>query len=157
MHQPLKIALISALLVEGLLDEATQKFPKETGGILMGYRFNLVEFFITDMIGPGPKARHTRWAFEPDYEFQRERVASLYEASGRSHSYLGDWHTHPGGTSHLSALDLAALRNISASEEARCCSPLMLLIVGGPNWRLHLWQWSPGSPGSRRPVELQVT
>src|SRR5947209_17503998 len=156
MSQPLKVAFIPNPLIEQLLNEARRTSPLETGGILMGWQSSNLGCCITDVIGPGPNAKHTSWSFDPDYNFQRQIVASVYEASGRLHSYLGDWHTHPRGTEHLSALDVAALRHIAGAREARCRAPLMLLIVGGPNWTFKLWQYSPLFPRSQQAVALQV-
>lgn len=84
-------------------------------------------------------------------EYPLDRVAS-----GRISTYLGDWHTHPLGSEQLSPIDIAALKEIASSEEARCSQPLMLLAVGGPKFRLHLWQWSSGCQTRARPVELHI-
>jgi integrative and conjugative element protein (TIGR02256 family) len=156
MSESLKIVFISNSLVDRILAEANRKFPCETGGILMGYSSSGGECFVTDLVGPGPNARHARMSFDPDYEFQKEQVASVYRESQRLHSYMGDWHTHPQGSYELSSTDRAALKQIAASRQARCAAPLMLLAVGGPKWELRLWRWTGNAKNSAQTVDLQI-
>jgi integrative and conjugative element protein (TIGR02256 family) len=126
------------------------------GGILMGYWSSYTECFITEMIGPGPKARHGRAKFEPDYGFHEKEVASVYESSGRCYAYLGDWHTYPDGGDKLSVKDRATLEQIAHSQAARCANPLMLLAAGKSEWYLRLWQWGGGSRQLDREVLLEI-
>ncbi len=156
MPQPLKVALIASSLVDLILEEANRQFPRETGGILAGYSGPSGECCITEIIGPGPRARHTRTNYDPVYEYHVEQVASIYQASQQKHTYLGDWHTHPRGPDQLSGMDRAALKHISSYTKARCTFPLMLLVVGGPIWELRLWQWSPNMRSSTRSVNLSL-
>jgi integrative and conjugative element protein (TIGR02256 family) len=137
---------MTAALLDSIKSEATDKFPLETGGVLMGYRLpQEMQVIITDIIGPGPAARHNRTAFLPDQEYQVREIASIYESSGRAHTYLGDWHSHPRGSLAPSARDLTVMANISNTPSARCPEPLLLLAVGGPEWDLWMWQWKTGT------------
>ena len=86
-----------------MVGEAQRAYPQESGGILMGYWVvQPTEAVITDVIGPGPGAIHRDTSFLPDAEYQADQVARRYEASGRLHTYLGDWHSHPNAGPHLS-------------------------------------------------------
>lgn len=96
----------------------------------MGYQV-ATRLTITDVIGPGPAAKHERFAFTPDTQWQVERIAELYARSGRRLSYLGDWHTHPLGRPTPSHRDRETLRTISRYPDARCPQPLMLILGGG--------------------------
>src|SRR6266850_2017521 len=112
-------AWISQSLVDKLCCEANDKFPLETGGILMGY-FSQQEVVITAIAGPGQNAIHKQNAFAPDYVFHQKEVARLYAASGQRWIYLGDWHSHPKQRiPSLSAKDLQTLRRIAKSRPAR--------------------------------------
>ena len=152
MQESRKVAVVLNSVVARILEEAKRKYPLETGGILMGYWSSYTECFITEMIGPGPMARHGRAKFEPDYGFQEKEVASVYELSGRCYAYLGDWHTHPDGGDKLSVKDRATLEQIANSHAARCANPLMLLAAGKSEWHLRLWQWGGGS----RQLDMEV-
>ena len=135
-------AWILSGLLEQLFVEANDKFPVETGGILMGYRAkDSNEPVITDLVGPGPKAKHERENFSPDYDFQCSEVARIYEASGRIITYLGDWHTHPNGSGAMSGKDRRTLYSIAGDSSLRAPVPLMLILASGdPEWAPHLWE-----------------
>ena len=156
MSQPLRQTSISKSLTLRIIDEVDRMFPLETGGILMGCSLADGGYEITEVIGPGPRARHTRTMFNPDHDYQVHQVSTIYHASRRRFTYLGDWHSHPGGGPHLSSLDRVALGVISTSPFARCCAPLMLLVVGGPSWNMRLWQWLPAEKPQCAEVQLHV-
>jgi len=134
--------MISSALEDRIKLEASAKFPRETGGVLMGYHLpQEKQVVITAIIGPGPLANHGSSSFTPDHLYQIGEIASLYEASGREHTYLGDWHSHPRGRAVPSPTDLGVLARISLTASARCPEPLLLLIAGGRSWDLTFWQW----------------
>lgn len=129
---------VSGSLLREIEAECTRVFPNETGGILLGYRGGADEFVVTAVIGPGPSAHHSRYAFSPNHEFQEREVARIYRESGRNWNYLGDWHSHPGGGPHLSGTDRGTIARIASSEEARAPEPLMLVVWGTPDDRWHV-------------------
>lgn len=147
------LAWIARQALEAIYREAASFAPNETGGVLMGYwAEHWTEVVITDVIGPGPNAVHHSDEFVPDCDFQESAVAAAYEQSGRLATYLGDWHTHPGGATTLSRKDRRTLRAIARHRDARAPRPLMALLGGcQPRWRLQVWRgelvtgWLPGS------------
>jgi integrative and conjugative element protein (TIGR02256 family) len=139
-----------------LVAEAERCSPLETGGVLMGYwSSELYEPVVTSIIGPGPKARHLREQFEPDVGFHRAEVARRYEESGRRITYLGDWHTHPGGRAALSDLDVTTLASISVAPQARAPRAVMLILAPGPHWAPAAWRARLMRRPLRKPV-LQI-
>jgi integrative and conjugative element protein (TIGR02256 family) len=137
-------AWIPETVIRWMTTEANRVFPLETGGILVGYWGGEGEVVITNMTGAGPRAEHRRYSFSPDAEYQEAEVAHLYEESGRVHTYLGDWHTHPRGRSYLSSRDVRTMRKISAFAPARLPSPIMAVLGGGePEWFLRVWKYAP--------------
>jgi len=121
--------------------EADASLPLETGGVLLGFWSpDSNEPVATHVVGPGPNGVHREDGFIPDYDFQEREIATLYEESGRRLSYLGDWHTHPGGSAHMSRRDRACLRRIARHPEARVVRPLMLVLAGGDPWKPTIWQ-----------------
>lgn len=127
--------------------EADHKAPNETGGILFGYwidRFG--EVVVSAVIGPGPDAEHEPSHFRPDSEYQEDELARLYEEYGRLHTYLGDWHTHPGGGAYLSRKDRRTLGRIARYEPARSPFPIMAVMAREEgDWTVTAWRW----PGRR--------
>jgi integrative and conjugative element protein (TIGR02256 family) len=126
-----------------LLTEADRAFPGETGGVLMGYWAEADnEVVITNAIGPGPKAAHYKKSFIPDSEYQESEIARIYRDSNRLLTYLGDWHTHPSGSSSLSFRDKRTLYRIVTCPDARCPVPLMAVMGGGEDeWLLRVWRY----------------
>lgn len=131
---------------ERLLDEmsvlATDAYPNETGGVLLGYDAGngLVLAAIT---GPGSEAIHERHAFVPDYDYQDAEVERIYNESRRRHTYLGDWHSHPDGNTTLSKKDKRTLHTIAGHRPARASNPIMGILAGRGSWRLTVWRCVP--------------
>jgi integrative and conjugative element protein (TIGR02256 family) len=122
------IVVISPTHLKEMHAEGMRTFPLETGGILMGFEADEC-LYVTAVIGPGPKAVHRRRSFLPDAEWQTERVAEVYANSGRTAGYLGDWHTHPRGSTRASFTDILAARSIARYAPARCPSPVMVILA----------------------------
>ena len=137
-----------------LTAEASRVAPRETGGVLLGWRAGQ-RIYITEAIGPGPHAAHGQTTFVPDADWQAERIAELYERSGRRLAYLGDWHTHPGGSPVHSEADRATLSTIAAYEPARCPRPVMGILgqPDGEEWRLQCHIFTPGTTLRRERVK----
>ena len=137
--------------------EAGRTYPKETGGVLMGWhRRQRREIVVVHAIGPGERGIHQSHRFEPDNSHHVAAVGDVYQLSGRKVTYLGDWHSHPGGSPTLSRTDRRTLGAIAEHEPSRCPHPVMLVLGGSPEngWQAvahgwaprHLWVWRlPGS------------
>jgi integrative and conjugative element protein (TIGR02256 family) len=127
-------------ILQLLFAEADRFAPKETGGILLGYWSDSPrEPVITQHIDAGPGALHAPGRFRPDHEYQEAEISRRYAASNRTLSYLGDWHSHPRGSTSLSVTDVSTLRRIALSRQARAQQPLMLIIAEGPRWLPTAW------------------
>jgi len=136
----LQVAWVSARVLSETWHAASLVAPLETGGVLMGY-VQGSDAIVTTWIGPGPQARHGQSYFEPDYEFQEDEIARIYQGSGRVTTYLGDWHSHPGGSLALSGTDRQTLRRISNHSKARAKQPLMMILAGRDPWAFGVWTW----------------
>ena len=111
--------------------ESKRTYPYETGGVFMGYWVKpSQEVVINGVIGPGPNAKHRLFHFEPDYEWQERAIANIYIESGRYATYLGDWHSHPKGSTKLSIKDHITLWQIGHFENARISTPVMGIFAG---------------------------
>lgn len=67
-------------VLASIITEADGRFPRETGGVVLGRRDHPNEAVITQMVGPRPLAKHGRVTFEPDYEFQDTEISEFYES-----------------------------------------------------------------------------
>lgn len=132
---------LSGQALSSLKDEADRRYSLETGGVLVGYWSDAVTVVVTEFVGPGPASVHRRYSYEHDHEWEASQIAIHYHRSGRSHVYIGDWHTHPDATSgDLSGTDRRSIRRVINSREARVCHPLMAVLFGRPgNWSFSIW------------------
>lgn len=128
--------------LEELLALADASYPRETGGVLLGFEGDNA-IAITALTGPGARAMHAHNSFVPDYEYQDAEIARVYADSGRRYTYLGDWHSHPDGGSALSRKDKQTLRTISTHSPARAPTPIMGILSGGAPWKLTVWEYVP--------------
>jgi len=121
---------------------AEDKYPLETGGILIGYSAGVSELVVTNIVGPGPAAVHESSSFKPDYDFHAAESARLFNASGGTAVYLGDWHTHPDSSLPImSWKDRKTLTRIARSADARIPRPIMLIAAGRATvWRPRAWR-----------------
>jgi integrative and conjugative element protein (TIGR02256 family) len=131
-----RVWLASAVL-ELIVAEAESRAPLETGGVLLGWAAeDGPDLVVSRMLGPGPRAVNKRTRFSPDSRWQRKGIARVYRESARVLAYLGDWHSHPGGSSSPSGRDLRTARRIARHRSARVRAPLMLILAGsGGDWR----------------------
>lgn len=111
----------------------------ETGGVLFGYRTDEDDIVVTEATGPGPKARHRRSSFEPDTAYCQARLVSTYERTGGTISYLGEWHTHPYGSTRPSQQDLRSM--LILAEDPATRQPEPLLWIYRPTYGLFTWRW----------------
>ena len=137
------IAWIAQSVVTAMTGEASARFPEETGGVLLGYWSQTEDdVVIHHAVGPGPNATHKRLRFHPDSQFHEAEIARIYEMSGRRHTYLGDWHTHPRGGLRLSVRDLRTLSRIARTREARVSVPIMIILAGDEKeWKIAVWRF----------------
>ncbi|MEX1141470.1 MAG: Mov34/MPN/PAD-1 family protein [Thermoleophilaceae bacterium] len=128
-------------VVEQLEHEADRAGDVETGGVLLGFEDG-DQVQVLAQVGPGPGAIHERRRFVPDGTWQQQRIAWSYEQSGRIATYLGDWHSHPGGPPQPSLLDQLTMARIARHRAARVRHPLMIILAGGRgSWSLVGWRY----------------
>lgn len=121
-----------------MCEEGAALHPLESGGIILGWRAGN-DIVAIDVRGPGPQALHGRYGFLPDHQWQVAEIHRLFEETGGDVDYLGDWHSHPDGTSVMSSEDHATLRRISR----RVHEPLMLIIADDTSqegWTMGCWK-----------------
>ena len=129
-------------VADTLREEASFKYPLETGGVLLGYWVRPGwEAVILNVIGPGPKAVHERTWFKPDSEFHEREIARLFQETAGETLYLGDWHTHPdAAVPRPSPQDRRTVRRIAEELSAQAEQPLMLILGGAPTeWQTGAW------------------
>jgi len=141
--------LVARSALAAMEREADARRPLETGGMLLGYiapKEGVETVVIEVVLGPGPEAVHSTHCFEPDDDWQQRELAEAYATSGRVTTYLGDWHTHPSGTTTPSRRDLRTARSIARTRGARAPRPLMMILApGSDGWNAASFRYERGA------------
>lgn len=124
---------------------SADKYPLETGGILVGYRSGASQI-IESAIGPGPNAVHDRYSFHSDHEWQCDQLDELFLQSKGRQVYLGEWHTHPEGNFRMSTVDRLTLARICRTKRSSAPNAFMVIGAGRPGawlWMAHHFDTQP--------------
>jgi len=107
--------------------------PCEVGGWLLGYwTADGRDVFVTHATPPGP--RGFPWGVRISGVGHRKRFDLAWTASGGEITFLGDWHTHPGGRAEPSSRDEEAMAKL-ATEAAYGTPQPLIAIIETPRWR----------------------
>ncbi len=149
------IVWINRKLYNFLIEETVKKLPLETGGMLLGYKDIYCDIVITDLIGPGPKAKYARDSFIPDGKYQQIELSRIYFESARLKTYLGDWHSHPYENSHMSFADHKTLIKIAKTKSARVPNPIFI-IVGTKSYTPRCWRYNGNINPNTELTEIKI-
>ena len=132
-------------LMDAIIAEIESYAPLETGGAFFGYHADNNDIVVTQLISAGPNAKHKKFSFEPDQEYQLSQMEQIYFENEGKLSYLGDWHSHPVSSSFLSRRDEKTLLNIALTEAAKCSKPLMMVFGALPaKWTANAVRFAEG-------------
>ncbi|WP_315922109.1 Mov34/MPN/PAD-1 family protein [Mesorhizobium sp. SP-1A] len=97
----------------------------EAGGILIGsYRGSHIE--VLSCTTPLPKDVRKRTLFDRIDRGHHDAAFEAWKKSGRTETYVGEWHTHPERNPSPSGLDLRTWRKITKKQS----DPVVFIIVG---------------------------
>ncbi|RYY17786.1 MAG: hypothetical protein EON55_01285 [Alphaproteobacteria bacterium] len=140
------IVLVPRRLLTAMTNERIAHLPNETGGFLIGTRRG-PHIEVTELTTQGRGDRSTSTTFERLCPSHRERIHSAWRSSGATETMVGDWHSHPVGSSRPSGTDRSAWRSLVRSNGL----PMIGVIDAGAT--------KPGvylAVGGRRPVESEL-
>ncbi|MGJ5641524.1 Mov34/MPN/PAD-1 family protein [Formosa sp. S-31] len=113
-------------LLEKISQIGIQHFPNEFGGFLIGkYSDDFNTLFITDFILP-ESYKGNRYNFERNSEGMNTFFSTLFK--NKKEYYIGEWHTHPNGSTQFSNTDLSAMANIASSSCVNLKNPILLIL-----------------------------
>ena len=122
----LEIFILDSLLKE-ISDMGIKKYPREFGGLLIGhYNDNYTSLTITCTLLP-EKFNGSRYLFERSIDGLKESIVKLYNLQPRQY-YIGEWHTHPDGSTNYSNTDLNAMIEIENCEAVGINNPILLIV-----------------------------
>ena len=117
---------IEAKPVEVMIKTSQMAMRNETGGILIGYIKADGSAVIREATGKPRGSRFTSWTFLRKNDGLKPL---LKERWIRNEHYLGEWHSHPGGTSTPSEQDRATMVAIASDEAYQCLAPILVIVA----------------------------
>jgi integrative and conjugative element protein (TIGR02256 family) len=116
--------------VEQMREQADARAPLEHGGMLLGWESD-GQLVVSRLVGAGPHAKASRNSFAADGAWQQVQLERIYAASGRTVTYLGDWHSHPHGSRRPSKRDRETAAGIARHRGSRASEPVTLIFHRG--------------------------
>jgi integrative and conjugative element protein (TIGR02256 family) len=105
-------------------------WKREAGGVLMGrFIHNSLDIVIDDVTVPMRGDVRGRFKFLRDRYRHQQILNQVWQDSGRTTHYLGEWHTHPEPIPTPSATDLRDWGR-RLQEDVFSSSTLLFIIVG---------------------------
>lgn len=106
--------------------------PREVAGWLLGYwTADDAHIVVTHATPPGPAG--TPFGVHVSGDGHRGRFDQAWDASDGHVTFLGDWHTHPGGPAIPSRRDREAMDKLATEPTYGTPEPL-IAIVQAPRW-----------------------
>lgn len=125
-HKNVNLILEDSLL-ERLGKLGINSYPNECGGFLVGYYAeDFSALHITDYILPQKYSSSTT-LFERSIDGIKDIFHQLFQS--KRHYYIGEWHTHPNGSSMYSQTDLNAMVQIAKCETVNITNPILLILA----------------------------
>jgi [CysO sulfur-carrier protein]-S-L-cysteine hydrolase len=114
-------------LLDELYKVGMHHYPREFGGLLVGYYADdFKTCFIETTILP-KKYKSSRYNFERGKEGLKGKLTEFYNNEPRL-IYVGEWHTHPDGSTEPSGTDFNAMIEIAESDEVLIRNPILLIL-----------------------------
>ncbi len=116
---------ISKSVLKRIEEETKFHYPKEFGGVFIGYKSDL-HFIITDILIPDQyKNGQTIFIREPGT--LNERLSEIHKMTNGEIEYLGEWHSHPNGPTTPSSIDINAMEIIAKDKNINIDKPLLMI------------------------------
>jgi integrative and conjugative element protein (TIGR02256 family) len=104
--------------------------PWEVGGWLIGYWSTDRDAVVVTHHTPG-RSRGTAFGVTISGRGHRKRFDAIFDRTEGRATFLGDWHTHPGGAAEPSCQDLAAMRQLADDGNYGTPCPLIAIVATG--------------------------
>ncbi|NQZ19474.1 MAG: Mov34/MPN/PAD-1 family protein [Bdellovibrionales bacterium] len=124
-HNDLKLIVDENLLAEiGRI--GIEHYPNEFGGFLIGnYSQDFKTLYLNHIILPKKFVGHP-CKFERSIEGLENMFEELFNNKGQY--YIGEWHTHPNGSTRFSQTDYNAMVSIAEHRTVSITNPILLIL-----------------------------
>lgn len=125
-----RLKLDDAVLVRFAVYRQVNTHDREAGGVLLGrHLLHTSDIVIDEITEPMSGDRRSRFEFRRGQKSHQRRSDEVWEASGSTCVYLGEWHTHPEPDPTPSSTDLNDWRR-RLRTDAFDGDALYFIIVG---------------------------
>lgn len=118
---------VEKILLLDLMKEANKHYPNEYGGFLIGYYTEDRKTLKITRNIPPKKYNGSSSAFIRKSDGIENELKELYKKSP-SEYYIGEWHSHPNGSSMYSSTDLNAMKKIVECSTVQIENPILLIF-----------------------------
>lgn len=123
---------VNQVLLDELYRAGMKHYPKEFGGLLVGYYSDdFKTCFVETTILP-KKYKSSRYFFERGKERLKSNLTKYFNSVPRL-IYVGEWHTHPDGVPSPSGTDMKAMIEIGESPSVNILNPLLFILGINPS------------------------
>jgi [CysO sulfur-carrier protein]-S-L-cysteine hydrolase len=124
-HNNIKL-IVEKDLLEDMGSLGVQYFPNEFGGFLIGnYSEDFKTLYITDYILP-KKYKAYPYLFHRYIDGLKSIFRNLFKDNKKY--YIGEWHTHPNGSTMYSQTDLTAMIETVDCVTVQIKNPILLIF-----------------------------
>ena len=116
---------ISQDILDEMYSKAFASFPNETGGMFAGCISEDSHEAIVERLVMTSKTESTHASFMRETNGMEQTWKKLAE---EGLTYLGEWHTHPKGTTQYSYTDYQAMLCIANDKNVALATPLLFII-----------------------------
>lgn len=124
---------------ELLVQRTVEATPNETGGILIGLvARNQKTIFITRQLDAPNDSEGYPYAFKMGVNDIPDQIRMIMDKTGNLIRYVGEWHSHPKGSSALSAKDRETAQQLRRNLN-KIRMPTLIMIVAPSGCYYHLF------------------
>jgi integrative and conjugative element protein (TIGR02256 family) len=118
--------IVSPSVVDHILSYRQHKFwHREAGGQLFA-RLSKYEVFVSQVTGPRPSDKRTRYSYIPDRKLEQQEIIEQLQ---RGFVYVGDWHTHPQRIPSPSPTDIGSIEE--CFKKSKHSLNAFILVIAG--------------------------
>jgi integrative and conjugative element protein (TIGR02256 family) len=117
---------ISKRVLKTIEEITSNHYPKEFGGVFIGYK-SKEDFIITNILIPD-EYKNGKTIFVRYPGTLNERLSEIHNITNGKIQYLGEWHSHPDGSTSPSNIDINAMKEIAVDKKINIDKPLLMIV-----------------------------
>lgn len=119
--------MISAQLINHIDGILTSYYPKEFGGIFIGFKSNIYNTVVIEGIIIPDRFENGRSFFVRHPASLNKRLELIFEKHNGKIDYVGEFHSHPASPALPSSTDIKAMNEISVNQEIKTNEPILMI------------------------------